>query len=207
MHHCLWNAILTVLMTRLSLPELAHQQLARQLQRGDIVVDATAGNGHDTLFLAQLVGKQGKVFAFDLQADAIRSTHQRLEQAGWLDKVELLQHSHANMQELIPEAYHGRIQSVVFNLGYLPGGDKSIITRQESTLQALHQATQILSHTGLISLLVYPGHAGGKLEHAAIKQWLQQLSSDEFTLKTQQSHHPKPTAPVLYWLQGRPKTG
>ncbi len=184
-----------------SLPKLAHQLLSEAIHAGDVVVDATAGNGHDTLFLAANVGEVGQVFAFDIQADAIHASRERLHQHQCLQHVCLYQASHSQMTPHIPLKFHAQVKAVVFNLGYLPGGDKSIITSAETTLLALSQAARILCSGGVISLLVYPGHTGGDTEHLQIQHWLQALNPAEFTVTRHDCHAISPTAPVLYWLE------
>ncbi len=155
------------------LTEQAHRYLARYLQSGDWALDATAGNGHDTLFLAEQVGPNGHVWAFDIQAVALESTAQRLRAAGLEERVTLIQASHARMLAILPQVVIGRIKAIQFNLGYRPGGDKRLITRPETTLPALTAACRLLHPEGLISLLVYPGHPGGAKEYQAILAWLE----------------------------------
>ena len=115
----------------------AHRELAALVREGDLVVDATAGNGHDTAFLAARVGERGRVLAFDIQADAIASARARVEALGLAGRVTFLHASHTTLVEHVEP---GSVAAVVFNLGYLPGGDHSLITREEETLLALDQA-------------------------------------------------------------------
>jgi predicted methyltransferase len=140
----------------------SHHLLRQYVKPGDAVVDATAGNGHDTLLLAELVGPAGQVFAFDVQAAAIHATRQRLgTQAA---QCTLIQASHHVMAEHLPT----QVAAVLFNLGYLPGADKSCITQTETTLQALDSALALLKPHGLLVVVVYPGHTGGDAEAAAV---------------------------------------
>ena len=159
-------------MTR-RLTDLAHDVIAGHLHTGDIVIDATMGNGHDTLFLAQRVGKTGHVYAFDLQQQAIEQTRGRLERHGVADRVTLFRNSHAEMAMALPPGIAGNVAAVVFNLGYLPGGEKSVTTTAGSTLTALDASLALLRPGGLISLLVYVGHPGGMDEDEAIREWLE----------------------------------
>ncbi len=181
-----------------SLTARAHQIIETLLDARAIAIDATAGNGHDTAFLAERV-KQ--VFAFDIQAQAIANTRQRLEQANLLEKVCLFQQGHQTMAEVIPGRLHGQVRVIMFNLGYLPGADKQLITRQQTTLAALNAAVGLLQKHGIITLLVYPGHPGGQEEHLAIKKWLLKWPESEITVKTIQACNPRPDSPVLYILQ------
>ena len=138
------------------------------LRRGDLAIDATAGNGHDTVFLAEKVGDTGGVLAFDIQADAIASAQARVEAAGLADRVEFIHGSHAGLDR---HARPGTVAAVVFNLGYLPGGDHAVITRREETLSALDRALSVLRAGGLLAVVCYPGHPGGDEESAAVEAW------------------------------------
>lgn len=146
---------------------LTHLFLRERLGIGDRVVDATCGNGHDTLFLARLVGTLGRVWALDIQEQAVAATRTLLTENGCLSWVKLIQAGHERLTELVDEP----VQAVVFNLGYLPGGDKSRVTRPDSTLQALKQATDLLVPGGIIVVTVYTGHPGGTEEGDAVNAW------------------------------------
>ena len=160
-----------------SLTQQTHSLLHEHVRPGDFVIDATAGNGHDTVLLAELVGDSGGAFAFDNQRQAIESTKRHLEQAGLLHRVTCFCEGHEFMGQYIPVPLHGRISTIVFNLGYLPGSDKSHITRQESTLAALSQAMDLLTPNGMISIIAYTGHHGGREEAEGIKQWAESLTN------------------------------
>lgn len=185
-------------MTRISLAEKAHQIIKNHLYNGDIAIDATCGNGHDTVFLAQQVGNTGQVYGFDIQSQAIASTTRRLSDTQLLDTVTLFQASHANMAEHVPEQHHCYIKAIMFNLGYLPGSDKSLITQTHSTIQALNVAIGLLAKTGVLTILVYPGHPGGDDETKEVNQWLEQLDQDHFNFTTFHSNVNKVSAPKLY---------
>lgn len=174
------------------LTQLAHDLLETHLAAGDITIDATAGNGHDTLFLAQHIGEQGHVHAFDIQADALNTTQQRLQDAG-LDALASLHHTgHQNIQQTLAAELRGQISAVTFNLGYLPGSDKNTITQAQSTLAALEQCLALLRPGGVISLLVYRGHTGGMDEANAVTDWLG--AQAQLKVETHESR-----GPVLYW--------
>ncbi len=149
----------------LRLTDLAHELVRLVLRPGDAAIDATAGNGHDTLFLAQAVGVTGHVFSFDIQAEAIVRTRQRLAEAK-IENVTLHQASHARMGESVTMP----IRAVMFNLGYLPGGDKSVITSRDSTLVALESAKALLQKGGILTVLAYRGHPGGMDEAQAARE-------------------------------------
>ncbi|MBT7768024.1 MAG: methyltransferase domain-containing protein, partial [Bdellovibrionales bacterium] len=146
------------------LKTLAHQILSQKVNVGDIVIDATTGNGNDTLLLARKVGATGRVFGFDIQPKAITATTKRLTSMYNLDGVTLIQACHTLMPSFIPQEYHGRVKAITFNLGYLPGGDPQIITQPLITCQAIQGAITLLAPTGIITILAYQGHEGGSDE-------------------------------------------
>jgi len=153
--------------------EWSHNLLQRFVGAGDWVIDATVGNGYDTTFLASVVGSSGRVFGFDVQAEAIEKTATRLAESG--HQAELLWASHDRLGEILPAEAHGRVKAVLFNLGYLPGADKSIITRPSCTLPALEQAAALLADGGVLVVVTYPGHPGGDEEAEAVGRWLSAL--------------------------------
>lgn len=158
----------------------SHSLLNMTVQKGDIVIDATVGNGHDTLKLAALVGGEGRVYGYDVQKQAIESTQNKLEEAGLAEAVELLHNGHENIKELtLNEA---SVSAVVFNLGYLPSGDKSVITLPDTTLEAINSALPILKKGGIISLMIYHGHEGGKEEKDAVTDYVSQLPQKEYNV-------------------------
>jgi predicted methyltransferase len=141
------------------------QKLATEVLRpGDIAVDGTAGKGRDTACLAQAVGPNGHVHAFDIQPEAITSTHNLLEVAGLLDRVSLHLRSHAELTDVLTPAQGGKLGVAIFNLGYLPGGDAAIITQPSSTNQALRAAFDHLRPGGRLICVAYTGHPGGPEE-------------------------------------------
>ena len=152
--------------------EMAHDFLAQVITQEDIVVDATMGNGHDTLFLAKLA-KQ--VYAFDIQEQALEKTSQRLQEAG-LTNVELLLQGHENVDQFVRE-----VKAAIFNLGYLPSADKSIITQPQTTLEALDKLCHMLVKGGRIAIMIYYGHDGGDIERDAVLNYVSQLPQQEYT--------------------------
>ena len=161
-----------------SLTQQAQHHLMPCIKEGDTVIDATCGNGHDTLFLAQQVGANGHVLAFDIQQQALENTRQRLAEHQCLAQAQLIKDSHANLQQHLPSSAHGKVSCVMFNLGYLPGADKSCITQTHSTLQALRQALKVVCPQAMVSIMLYPGHQGGDDEASAVMHWLDTLSAD-----------------------------
>ena len=181
------------------LTRLAHELLATTLQPGDLAVDATAGNGHDTLYLAQRVSPGGRVYAFDVQHRALDATAGKLYAAGLRDNVNLCRTGHQDMLQRIPAAWHGRVAAITFNLGYLPGGDKQITTAATSTLAALEQSLQLLQNGGVLSVLAYRGHPGGAQEADAVQRWLEEHADQ---LECQVYESPGPV--LLYCTLHRP---
>ncbi len=188
-------------MDPISLPETAHQIIQDHLHHGAIAIDATIGNGHDILFLTQQVGASGHVYGFDIQPQAITATTKRLNDALLQQTFTLIQANHADMTEKIPAFHHGFIQTIMFNLGYLPGGDKSLITQTSSTLQALNAAICLLAEKGILTIVAYPGHPGGDDEAKAVKHWLDYLDKDRFNVTTFYSAINKANAPRLHVVE------
>lgn len=153
--------------------------LADRLRPGDVVVDATMGNGHDTLFLSQCVSPGGHVHAFDVQAAALDETRKRVP----AETSTLYLAGHETMREKLPAELHGHLAAIMFNLGYLPGSDKTCITRTETTLAALAQAIELLKPGGILTLAVYPGHEGGAEENREIAKWAAELDSRRFEVQ------------------------
>lgn len=173
------------------LTQIAQDQIKRQLQPGQTAIDATTGNGHDTVFLAPLVGTSGMVFGFDIQEQALIHTRQRLLAAGLEKRVTLIQDGHENMLSHIPPRAQGNISAVMFNLGYLPNSDKRTITRPDTTLAAIESAARILAAGGVMTILVYLGHAGGQAEGDAIERLLDSLDKEQFRIVLHASAGPR----------------
>ncbi|RJE91235.1 methyltransferase domain-containing protein [Paenibacillus sp. 1011MAR3C5] len=159
----------------LSVLSMAHKWIAERAGSGDAVIDATAGGGVDTLALAELVGPKGIVYAFDIQQSALDRTRERLEAAGGHPQVQLLLQDHAGMAEAIAPELGGQVAAIMFNLGYLPGSDQSIVTQPESTIGALQATMGLLRPGGILTCVLYPGHPGGDLEAAAVEAWASAL--------------------------------
>jgi len=155
---------------------LSHLFLRRTLKPGDSVVDATCGTGRDTLFLARLVGSEGKVWAFDVQDEALTATAGLLRDAGCLDRVSLVHAGHERIAEHVAES----IRAAVFNLGFLPGGGRTTVTRPETTLAGLEQAATLLLPGGIVTIAVYTGHDGGAEEGRAVDEWAAGLPARGF---------------------------
>lgn len=186
-----------------SIVALAHHFLRERVRAGDTVVDATAGRGHDTRFLADLVGSTGRVFAFDIQETALEETKARFPQAHEWERVTFFQRSHAELGAMLPGACEGTLAAVVFNLGYLPGGDHRVTTVWETTRPALRESLAWLRRGGLLLVVLYPGHPEGAREKEEIDRWLSSLPREEaevYSLHSAQGNHrsPPPELRLLY---------
>lgn len=171
-----------------SVLSFSHKLITDRLQPGDYAIDATAGTGADTLFLARICGRRGHVYAFDIQQEALELTRARLDKelvqakvqrTSPLATVTLIKESHSHMVETLPEELQGKVGAIMFNLGYLPsqGADHSLITETSTTLDALEASISMLRPRGIITTVLYPGHPGGDSEAVAVEQWASSLPS------------------------------
>ena len=176
---------------------LSHLLLHSFVRDGHSAVDATCGNGHDTLLLARLVGARGHVWGFDIQRQAVEETGRRLAEAGLLSRVTLLPVGHEGVAEHVAVP----LQVVLFNLGYLPGGDRSVITRPDTTGSALEQSLGLLAAGGIVIVTVYPGHSGGSEEQAAVEKWAAGLDPRAFHCWRMGQTNVTPDAPYLLLVQ------
>jgi hypothetical protein len=174
--------------------ETAHDLVARFVREGDPVIDATVGNGHDTRFLANLVGTTGRVDGFDIQIAAIEKTARELH---GLPQVTLHCLGHERMREVV----EGPVAAVMFNLGYLPSGDKTLVTRPDTTLAALEAAWGLLRPSaGVLCVVVYPGHEGGGDEAARVESWFSRLDPVRHRTLRHGPAIPHPQKPTPYLL-------
>lgn len=171
----------------------ARELICNSLKAGGCAVDATCGNGHDTVFLAERVGKDGLVLAFDIQPQAVAATQQRLIAKGLLERVRVIEASHAEMADYSQATF----DAVMFNLGYLPHGDHRIITKPESTVAALSFATKQLNQGGIITMLFYTGHYGGMEEWNKVEEFVSVLPQQLFTVLEYRLINQKNNPPFL----------
>lgn len=163
---------------KINLVSWAHNFARERLSvPGGLAIDATAGNGHDTLFLAQTLGENGQVAAFDVQAEAIAATRERLEKHGLEGRAHLHLCGHEKMAEVLPASWRGQVRAVFFNLGYLPKSDHGVTTCAATTLMALDAAWTLLAPGGFISLTIYTRHPGGFEESAQVNAWIESMRS------------------------------
>ena len=176
---------------------LAEDVLRRVICPGDTVVDATMGNGHDTLMLCETVGPSGRVYAFDIQPRAVESARARLEEHGMADRASLFCAGHHEMDQYVPVP----VRAVVFNLGWLPGGDHSVTTRWETTRCAVEKALDLLQPLGVLVVCAYPGHPEGDRERAELTALLSGLSNRKYNVLHQRFLNASPGAPECFVIQ------
>lgn len=163
--------------------DLAHQYWANLLRPGDTVIDATCGNGHDTLFLSTLVLKEsfGAVFAIDKQEKAIENCKEKLTQA-FPEIVKKQIHLYNQCHSSFPaQIQPNSVKLIVYNLGYLPGGNKTLTTEWDSSLESLIAAQDLIQKGGVISMTCYSGHESGKIEEAKILDYAASLDPKEWS--------------------------
>ncbi|ADQ14717.1 tRNA (mnm(5)s(2)U34)-methyltransferase [Halanaerobium hydrogeniformans] len=159
--------------------EFSHFLIKKHLDTDSILIDATAGNGKDTLFMAELTDQNTEILAFDIQKKAVKNTQKLLEKNNLQAQVKVIHDSHANLDKYINE---NQLSLVLFNLGYLPGGDKSIITKAQSTLEAVKKSLDFLKKYGIIILVIYKGHKGGLKEEKAIIDFVEALDYKKYNV-------------------------
>jgi tRNA G37 N-methylase Trm5 len=169
-----------------------HDVVKRHIKPQHICIDATCGNGHDTLFLAQL---SNHVFAFDIQAQAVQSTAKRLAEND-VSNVTLFHQSH----DTISDTIHRNIDIVMYNLGYLPYGDRTMTTTPETTVNSLKQVLSILALNGLITITIYVGHDGGLEESQQIEAFVKTLDKHDYTI-VKYEHINRKLAPYAIFIE------
>lgn len=176
---------------------LAADYVRRAVRPGDRVVDATMGNGKDTAFLAELVGEDGHVTAFDVQAEAVSRTRESLREAGLLARCTLVHGGHETMAAHVAPG----VRAVMFNLGWLPGGDKRVTTRVSTTLAALEAALSLIAPGGIVTVCIYPGHEEGDRERAALAEAVAALDVRVFNALHHRFVNARRDTPELYLIQ------
>ncbi len=167
--------------------------IEEQVKEGDICIDATMGNGNDTLLLSRLAGPDGQVLAFDIQEQALQAARQKLLRENAPANYTLFLESHTHMADHVkPDS----VSCIVFNFGYLPGGDHSLATRSETSLQALEQSLTLLKKGGLLSLCIYSGGDSGFEERDALLTWLKKLDSHNY-LVIRSDYYNRPNNPPI----------
>lgn len=180
----------------IDLLDLHKQFILTHLKEGDVAVDFTMGNGHDTEFLSKTVGESGKVYAFDIQQAAVESTAKNLEAAGCPKNYTLICDSHHNVKKYVNEP----IKAGMFNLGWLPGGDKTITTMRKTTMPAVEAAIDLLGKDAILNIAVYPGHPEGDLEGQMLEEYLSSLSRYK-VCATKIKITNSPTSPYFFMIE------
>ena len=179
---------------------LAHRFIENHIRPGDFWIDATAGKGRDTVFLCSLVGERGRVLAFDIQAEAVEHTRVLVEQYGYTGIAEVVQESHSEMDRYAGE---GTVDGVVFNLGYLPGGDHRIFTKADTSVPAIEKGLRLLRPGGVMSVSIYYGGDSGYEEKEALMEFLKTVDHRQYTvLMSQFYNRPNdPPIPVMIYKE------
>ena len=179
----------------MKITSLAHEQWSKIVSPGDTVIDATCGNGRDMLALAQLLDGQGELVGYDIQKEALQNSEALLKKSLTADQFQIITFRHQSHEIFLEKS----AKLIVYNLGYLPGGDKSLTTQTETTLQSLQSACEVILSGGTISVMCYVGHEEGQREEVAIREFVQALPSDQWVC----SHHRivnRQQAPSLFLL-------
>ncbi|HLR67837.1 class I SAM-dependent methyltransferase [Virgibacillus alimentarius] len=176
----------------------SHYLLALSTQNGETVIDATCGNGNDTLFLSKKVGKEGHVLAFDIQDQAIKNAKALVEGHN-CSNISFIHDSHVNVSEYLSS--ESKVGAAIFNLGYLPKSDKTIITQGESTISSIKSILGFLRQNGLIVIVVYHGHKGGKKEKEMILSYVMNLDQKKYHVLRYDFINQKNNPPFLLAIQ------
>lgn len=158
---------------------LAHSFLSSHVRPGDLCIDATAGRGRDTVFLCRLVGDSGRVLAYDIQQNAVDETTALLEKEQLSHIGRVFQKSHDRMAE---DAKPETVRAIVFNFGWLPGGDHNVFTRAETSIRAIEQGLKLLTPDGVMSLSIYYGKENGTAERDALLSYLSSIDPKTATV-------------------------
>ena len=177
--------------------QLVQLVVGEVLGAGGVAVDATAGNGYDTLFLARQVGSSGVVYAFDVQEEALRATKRLLADHGVGEQVVLLNHGHEEIGRWVT----GPVDGVIFNLGYLPGGSHDLLTKPETTVLAVEEAVRLLRPGGRIGVVVYTGHPGGPEELRTLEEFARSLDPSGFSTLQVNYLNRSAQAPVIIFVE------
>ncbi len=180
----------------LNLRQTEKEFLKPHLIPGGVAVDFTMGNGNDTLWLSQQVGETGRVFAFDIQPEAVARTAERMKTEAPFENYTLICDSHHNAANYVTTP----ICAGIFNLGFLPGGDKSVTTLRETTLPAVKTALSLLAPKGALLIAVYPGHEEGRLEGEMLQQTLSVLPQKQFSVSCLRLVN-APDCPFFYLIE------
>ncbi|WP_059103746.1 class I SAM-dependent methyltransferase [Shouchella shacheensis] len=190
-------------MKLLGILPFARSLLEQAVQKGDTVIDGTAGNGHDTVFLAELVGEEGLVCSFDIQQEAIKRTKQRVVEAGVDKQVQLHPFGHERVREVEAIRTSHRLSGVIFNLGYLPRGDKSIVTQPHTTIEAINGLLAYMQPGGIVVLVIYHGHPEGTMEKDELLRFATSLPQQDYHVLQYSFMNQKNDPPIILAIETR----
>lgn len=179
-------------MKKYQITQWCHKFIEDHVQKGDVCIDATAGNGNDTLLLTKLVGEEGKVYAFDIQQQAIDTTRKKLQEAGMETRAELICDGHENMKNHIKE----KVSCITFNFGYLPGGDHLLATKSKTSIKAIDDGLDMLKTGGMMSLCIYSGGDSGFEERDEILSHIRELDAKKYLVVVSQYYN-RPNNPPI----------
>lgn len=183
-------------MNALGILPFARELMIKYIESGDIVIDATCGNGNDTLFLAQLLNGTGHIHAFDIQTQAIiNAKHKTKDHLN----ISFHQTGHENVLNVVKQT----VKLAIFNLGYLPKGDKNIVTIPSTTIQAIDNIFSILEVGGIIILVIYPGHPEGQIEKDAVLAYLTQIDQNKAHIFKYEFINQKNNPPFVVGIEKR----
>lgn len=177
--------------------QIVKDMINKHVKEGDIVLDCTVGNGNDTISLAKLVGQTGKVYGFDIQKKAIDITLEQLTCENINNRVILIEDGHENIDLYIQD----KLDFIIYNLGYLPKGDKTIKTNKETTLISLKKSLNLLNNNGIILISCYTGHDGGLDEKNLVEQLLSNLDQKIYNVIKYEFINQKNFPPILYGVE------
>ncbi|WP_414055256.1 class I SAM-dependent methyltransferase [Macrococcus equi] len=186
-------------MKALGVLPFARDLILKYIEPGSTVIDATCGNGNDTLFLAQTLNHTGHIHAFDIQAQAINNTQEKTSD------FQNISYHHLGHEKVL-DVVNAQVSLAIFNLGYLPKGDKSIVTLPETTIQAIENIFSILEVEGLIILVIYPGHAEGKIEKDAVLNYLAHIDQNIAHIFKYEFINQKNNPPFVIGIEKRKNT-
>lgn len=175
----------------------ARDMIKRKINKNSIVIDATVGNGHDSKFLCSFLGENGKFYGFDIQKSAIDRTEERLDEKNYKCTINLFLDSHTEFKKHIQE----EVDMIIYNLGYLPKGDKSITTLHDTSLLSVKEGMDILKKEGMIILTIYPGHDEGMKEFEIISSFLKGVNQKKFEVMKIEFFNQKNNPPLLFMIE------
>ena len=180
---------------------VTHQIMKEKIHKGDHVLDATVGKGNDTLLLSQLVGQDGIVYGLDIQAQAIAFAEKRLFEEAKFKNTKLFVKDHSELDHVIQR--NEKLQLAIFNLGYLPSGDKEIITQSETTIKAIQAVLERLDKMGVLLIASYIGHPGGMEEFEAVQSYLEKCDQKSYNVAMFNFLNQKNLPPRLFIVERR----